>query len=63
MGMAFSNCYVLTIRPNRKIPIHKVLSKHPGRKISQKQFEYFTDDVRIHFNKSDVKRANKLKQA
>jgi len=61
-GMAFSNCYTLTIRPNRKIPVHKVLPKHAGRKISQKQFEYFTDDVRIHFNKSDVKRANKLKQ-
>ena len=61
-GFSLSNCYVLTIRPNRKIPVHKVLPKHNGRKISQKQFEYFTDDVKIHLNKNDVKQPRKLKQ-
>lgn len=62
-GLSLINCYVLTIRPNRKIPVRKVLPKHSGRKISQKQFVYFTNDVKIHLNKSEVKQSRKQKQA
>jgi len=43
---ALSKYYSLVINANYKIPIHKVLHQHSGRKIKVSQFDNFANDIK-----------------